>query len=212
MKKDTRLTTSGRRPEENHGIVNPPVYHASTIIRPSVEAYEKAEKTPFDGVYYGLHGTPTTFAFEEAVAALEGGYRCIATCSGLAAITGSLLAFLKAGDHLLMVDSAYGPTRRMCDSLLAGFGVETTYYDPLIGGGIEARMRPETKVVFVESPGSLTFEVQDVAAIAKAAHDGSAIVIMDNTWSAGLYFEPFEHGVDVSIQAATKYIGGHSDL
>ncbi len=212
MKKDTLLLNSGRKPEDHHGIVNPPVYHASTIIRASVEAYEKAENTPFDGVYYGLHGTPTTFAFEEAVASLEDGYRAVATCSGLAAIAGALLAFLKAGDRLLMVDAAYSPTRRLCDGLLAGFGIETTYYDPLIGDGIADLLRKETAAVFVESPGSLTFEVQDVAAIAKAAHDAGATVIMDNTWSAGLYFAPFDHGVDVSIQAATKYIGGHSDL
>ena len=212
MKKDTLLLNSGRKPEDHHGIVNPPVYHASTIVRANVEAYEKAGKTPFDGVYYGLHGTPTTFAFEEGVASLEGGYRAVATCSGLAAIAGALLAFLKAGDHLLMVDAAYSPTRRLCDGLLAGFGIETTYYDPLIGDGIADILRKETAAVFVESPGSLTFEVQDVAAIAKAAHDAGAAVIMDNTWSAGFYFAPFEHGVDVSIQAATKYIGGHSDL
>ncbi|MCW8970784.1 MAG: cystathionine beta-lyase, partial [Rhodospirillales bacterium] len=210
-RKDTNLTLSGRSPEDNHGIVNPPVYHASTVTFPTLAAMEDAAKHPLDGVYYGRYGTPTSFAFEEAVADLEGGDRCLSVGSGLAAIAVSLLAFLKKGDHLLMVDSVYFPTRKLCDGYLAGFGVETTYYDPMIGENIASLMRPETKVVFVEAPGSLTFEVQDIPAIARAAHAGGALVIMDNTWSAGYYFQPFERGVDVSVQAATKYIVGHSD-
>ena len=211
MKKDTIITTAGRRPEDNYGIVNPPVYHASTVTFPTVAALEAAQERPLDVVRYGRFGTPTTFALEEAVAALEGGYRSVSLPSGLAAVSVSLLAFLNAGDHLLMVDSVYHPTRKLCDGMLAGFGVETTYYDPMIGAGIAELMRPETKVVFVESPGSLTFEVQDVPAIAAAAQARGAIVVMDNTWSGGYYFSPFEHGVDVSVQAATKYIVGHSD-
>ena len=210
MKKDTRLLHAGRHPERFHGAVNPPVYHVSTVLHPSVAAMEKTGKTPFEGMRYGRFGTPTTFALEEAVAELEGGHRSVATSSGLAAITGSLLAFLKAGDHLLMVDTAYFPTRKFCDEVLSGLGIETTYYDPLIGGGIAALMRPNTKVVFTESPGSLTFEVQDVPAIAAAAHAGDAIVMMDNTWGV-LTFQPFTKGVDISIQAATKYIVGHAD-
>lgn len=210
MKKSTRILHAGRRPEQFHGAVNPPVYHASTILHPSVAAMEKSGKTPFEGVRYGRFGTPTTFALEEAVAELEGGHRTVATSSGLAAITGALLAFLKAGDHLLMVDTAYFPTRKFCDTVLAGLGIETTYYDPLIGGGIRTLMRPETRVVFTESPGSLTFEVQDIPAIAEAAHAGGAIVMIDNTWGV-LTFQPFTKGVDVSIQAATKYIVGHAD-
>lgn len=210
-KRDTRLIHAGGNPAAHKGVVNTPVYRASTVIYPTVEAMEDASKNPLDGVFYGRYGTPTSFAFEEAVAELEGANASISVCSGQAAITAALMAFLKTGDHLLMVDTVYGPTRKLCDRVLAGLGVETTYYDPLIGAGIAELMRPETKVIFTESPGSLTFEVQDIPAIAKAAHTGDAIVILDNTWSAGLYFQPFEHGVDVSVQAATKYIGGHAD-
>ncbi len=212
MKKDTIITTVGRRPEENFGVVNPPVHHASTILYPTIAALEEAERTPFDGVRYGRRGTPITFALEDAVTALEGGFRSIAMPSGLSAVTTALLAFLESGDHLLMVDSVYNPVRRTCDQLLAGLGIETTYYDPAIGEGIAALMRPETKVVYMESPGSLTFEVQDVPAITATAHAGGALAIFDNTWSAGYYFRPLDHGVDVSVQAATKYISGHSDV
>ncbi|RAU20925.1 cystathionine beta-lyase [Paramagnetospirillum kuznetsovii] len=210
MKKDTRILHAGRHPEKFDGAVNPPVFHASTILHPSVAAMEKSGKTPFEGVRYGRFGTPTTFALEEAVAELEGGHRAVATSSGLAAITGALMAFLKTGDHLLMVDTAYFPTRKFCDEVLKGLGVETTYYDPLIGAGIKALMRPNTKVVFTESPGSLTFEVQDIPAIAEVAHAGGAIVMIDNTWGV-LTFQPFAKGIDISIQAATKYIVGHAD-
>ncbi|MBI5164932.1 MAG: cystathionine beta-lyase [Magnetospirillum sp.] len=210
MKKDSRLVHAGRASDRYHGAVNVPVYHASTILHPSVAAMEEGGKTPFDGVRYGRFGTPTTFAFEDAIAAVEGGGKAIAVPSGLAAITASLMALLKSGDHLLMVDSAYFPTRKFCDSVLAGLGIATTYYDPAIGAGIAALMRPETKVVFVESPGSLTFEMQDIPAIAAAAHRGGARVVLDNTWGV-LNFQPFAHGVDVSLQACTKYVVGHAD-
>lgn len=210
MKKDSLLVHAGRHPERHHGAVNPPVYHASTILHPSVAAMEASGKKPFEGVRYGRFGTPTTFAFEEAVAAAEGGVKAVAMPSGLAAITGTLMALLKAGDHLLMVDTAYFPTRKFCDSVLAGLGIETTYYDPTIGAGIQALMRPNTRLVFTESPGSLTFEVQDIPAIAAVAHAGGALVAMDNTWGI-LTFQPFAHGVDVSIQACTKYVVGHAD-
>lgn len=215
MKKDTKITTFGRNPKNNHGVVNPPVYHASTIIYPSVAALEESRKKRskgIKGVYYGRTGTPTTHALEDAVAALEGGDQCIAMPSGLAAIAGALMAFLGAGDHLLMTDNVYDPTKTsVCKKTLEKFGIETTYYDPMIGGGIETLIKENTKVVFVESPGSQTFEVQDIPAIAKAAHNKGVIVVMDNTWSGGYYFQPFEHGVDVSVHAATKYIVGHSD-
>ena len=212
MKKETRIVNAGRDPRSNYGIVNPPVYHASTVIFPTVAALESSETSPFEGVRYGRYGTPTTQAFEAAVAVLEGGERCVSLPSGLAAIACALIAFVKAGDHVLVTDNVYGPTRgRLCDGLLRDFGVETTYYDPMIGAGIADLLRAETKVVFVEAPGSITFEVQDVGAIAAAAHAAGATVIMDNTWSGGLYFQPFEHGVDVSVHAATKYIVGHSD-
>ena len=214
MKEDTIITTVGRDPAANHGIVNPPVYHASTITHPTVAALQAARARRFEpGVYtYGRNGTPTHTALEEAVAAIEGGERAVCVGSGLAAINASILAFVEAGDHILMVDSAYGPARRFCDAFLGRFGVETTYYDPCIGGGIAALIKPRTKVVYVESPGSLTFEIMDIPAVAAAAHAAGAVVVMDNTWGAGLLFKPFEHGVDVSVQAATKYIVGHSDV
>ena len=211
MKKDTIIVNAGRRPEENYGIVNPPVYHASTVLFPSLDALEDSQGSKFDRVHYGRYGTPTTFALEEAVAALEGGDKCVTTPSGLAAIVIALLAFAKSGDHVLVTDSVYSPTRRFCNGMLTRFGVETSYYDPMIGAGIAHLIRPETKVVFTEAPGSLTFEVQDIPAIAAASHERGAVVVMDNTWSGGVFFDPFAHGVDVSIQAATKYIVGHSD-
>lgn len=205
----TRLVTAGRDPFANHGVVNPPVYHASTIVYPTLAALEEADRTPFEGTRYGRRGTPTTFALEDAVTALEGGYRTIAVPSGLNAITTCLLAFLKQGDHLLISDTVYAPTRRFCDVVLKGLGVTVTYVDPL--ADIAPLLRPETRVVFMESPGSLTYEIQDVAAAAAAARAAGAVSIIDNTWAAGLLFRPLEHGVDVTIQAATKYIVGHSD-
>lgn len=209
---ETRLVHSGRHPEEHAGAVNPPVYHVSTVLFPSVAALDAAVRDRLEPkLYYGRYGTPTSFALEEAIAALEGGSKCVATSSGLAAICATLCAFLKAGDHLLMVDSVYAPTRKFCDGVLRNFGVETTYYDPSLGSAIKDLMRPNTRVVFVESPGSLTFEVQDVPAIAAAAHAGGALVVMDNTWGTPLFFKPFAHGVDVSVQAATKYVVGHAD-
>lgn len=212
LEDETRLVHDGRHPEQQFGAVNPPVYHVSTVTFPTVAALEQATRNRLENrLYYGRYGTPTSFALEEAVAGLEGGAKCVATSSGLAAICATLCAFLKSGDHLLMVDSVYAPTRKFCDGVLANFGVETTYYDPLIGSGIAGLIRPNTRVVFVESPGSLTFEVQDIPAIAAAAHAKGAVVVMDNTWGTPLFFKPFAHGVDVSVQAATKYIVGHAD-
>jgi cystathionine beta-lyase len=163
---------------------------------------------------YGRRGTPTSEALEDALRALEGP-DCAGVAllpSGLAAISTALLAVLKAGDHLLVTDSVYQPTRKFCDGMLKRYGVTATYYDPLIGGGIAALIQPNTRAVFVEAPGSLSFEIQDVPAIAAAAHAKGAVVLMDNTWATSLYFRAFEKGVDLSIQAATKYIGGHSDV
>jgi cysteine-S-conjugate beta-lyase len=210
LRDETLIVTAGREPEDNFGVVNPPVYRASTILYPSVEAFEAPRQTR--GVYYGRGGVPTTFALEDAAAALDEARGAVITSSGKTAIAQAMLAFLEAGDHVLMVDSAYAPTRQLCDRVLARFGVEVTYYDPLIGAGIEALIRPKTRIVYCESPGSLTFEVQDVPAIAEVAHARGALVFLDNTWATGLYFKPFRHGVDVAINAATKYIGGHSDL
>jgi cystathionine beta-lyase len=213
MKDATRATHAGRRPHENHGVVNPPVYHASTILSPTLAALRALDEVEdADGTTYGVHGTPGTFAFEEAVAALEGGFRTRLASTGLLACAAPLLCYLSAGDHLLMVDTCYGPTRRFCNKMLKRMGIETTYYDPLIGGAIRDLTRPETKVVFTESPGSLTFEVQDIPAIAAEAKKRGCIVMMDNTWASPLYFKPLEHGADVSINAVTKYISGHSDL
>jgi cystathionine beta-lyase len=211
FKPDTLIVNAGRDPFAHDGLVNPPVTHASTVLFETLEDLERISASPFDHVYYGRAGTPVTFAFEEAVAEIEGGDKAIATGSGLAAIAAALMAFLKAGDHLLMVDSAYSPTRKLCDGLLKGFGVETTYYDPLIGSAIADLIRPETRAIFCESPGSLTFEVQDIPAITCAAHAANAVVILDNSWATPLYFRPFDHGIDVVIEAATKYLVGHSD-
>jgi cysteine-S-conjugate beta-lyase len=213
MKDSTRATHAGRRPHDNHGVVNPPVYHASTILSPTLAALRELDAMEdADATTYGVHGTPGTFAFEEAVAALEGGFRTRLASTGLLACAAPLLCYLSAGDHLLMVDACYGPTRRFCRKMLKRMGVETTFYDPLVGGAIRGLIRPETKVIFTESPGSLTFEVQDIPAIAAEAKRRGCTVMLDNTWASPLYFKPFEHGVDVSIQAVTKYIGGHSDL
>ncbi len=210
-KTDTLLTHAGRSPESNFGVVNPPVYHASTILHRSVAALEDSQRHRYDHTHYGRFGTPTTFAFEEAVAALEGGYRAIAFCSGAAACFAALLAFLKAGDHVLVPDSVYGPVRSFCNNFLARFGVATTFYDPLIGGGIAALVQERTRVIYLESPGSLTFEVQDVPAIVAVAKASGIATVFDNTWAAPLFFKPLAHGVDVTVIAATKYIVGHSD-
>jgi len=212
MKFDTRLVRSGSNPRDQGGAVNPPVFRASTIIFPTVEAMKESEKNKFDTTFYGVHGTPTSFALETAMAEVEEGYRAISVSSGLAAITTALISFLEAGDHLLMVDSVYAPTRNFCNTTLKRFGVKTTYYDPLIGSDIKNLLKPETKVIFTESPGSYTFEIQDIPSIVKVAHNHDIKVMIDNTWSAGQFFKPFNHKVDISIQATTKYQAGHADV
>ena len=214
MKEDTKIVHKGRDPDSNFGIINPPVYHASTIAWGSVAEMKRRRENRWEpGVYtYGRHGTPTHEALEEAYAAVSGGFRSVAVSSGLAAINAAMLAYLKQGDHVLMVDCVYGPARNFCDNVVGRFGVETTYFDPAIGAGIKDLIRPNTKIVYVEAPGSLTFEMQDIPAIAAEAHKAGCVVMMDDTWSAGIYFKPFEHGVDVCAMAATKYIVGHSDV
>lgn len=208
----TVLAHAGRHPRENHGMVNPPVYHSSTVLWPTVAAMDEAHAGFEHGIYsYGRVGTPTSEAFEDAVTALEGGYGTVAVSSGLAAVNVALTAFVKAGDHVLVTDSAYGPTRRYADSVLSRFGVEVEYYDPLAGAGIEALFRGNTRLVYLESPGSLTFEVQDVPAIAAAARSRGVLTALDNTWATPLGFDAFGHGVDVTLHAATKYMVGHSD-
>ncbi len=212
-KADTLLTRLGRDPKRQHHAVNPPVYHASTLAFDTVAGFEAAISGKVDKgtLCYGRYGTPTTFALEDAVAALEGGYGSIAVPSGLAAISCAILAFVGAGDHILVTDSVSDPARQACELLLKRFGVETSYYDPLIGAGIAGLIRPNTRLVYLESPGSFTFEIQDVPAIAEAAHKAGLVVLLDNTWATPLYFRAFDHGVDVSILAGTKYIVGHAD-
>ena len=210
LKPATRLVVGGRDPAANHGFVNPPVHHVSTVLYPTAEDF-LARRARY---LYGRRGTPTSEALEDALRALEGP-ECAGVAllpSGLAAISTALLAVLNAGDHLLVTDSVYQPTRKFCDGMLKRYGVATTYYDPLIGGGIDALIQLNTRAVFVEAPGSLSFEIQDIPAIAAAAHSKGAVVLMDNTWATPLYFRAFDKGVDLSIQAATKYIGGHSDV
>jgi len=210
IKSATRLVTAGRDSQAYHGFVNPPVYHASTLLYPTA-ADQIAHRSRYQ---YGRRGTPTSEALEQALAALEGdGCAGVALLpSGLAAISTALLAVAGAGDHTLVTDSVYRPTRNFCNSVFKRLGVETTYYDPLIGADIAKLFKPNTRAVFVEAPGSQSFEMQDIPAIAKVAHDKGALVLMDNTWATPLYYRTFEKGVDLSIQAGTKYIGGHSDI
>jgi cystathionine beta-lyase len=210
LKPATRLISGGRDPEANHGFVNPPVHHVSTVLYPTAEDF-LARRARY---LYGRRSTPTSEALEDALRELEGpGCAGVALLpSGLAAVSTALLAMLDAGDHVLVSDSVYQPTRRFCDSVLTRYGITTTYYDPWIGAAIASLIGPRTRAVFVEAPGSLSFEMQDVPAIAAAAHAARAVVLMDNTWATPLYFRAFDKGVDLSIQAATKYIGGHSDL
>jgi cystathionine beta-lyase len=207
---DTKVVSGGRDPMSYHGFVNPPVYHASTVLYPSAEDF-LAHRARYQ---YGRRGTPTTEALELALQELEGS-QCAGVSllpSGLAAISSAFLAVVHAGDQVLVTDSAYGPARIFCDQILTRLGVTVTYYDPLIGAGIGELIRPNTRLVYLESPGSLSFEMQDTGAITKVAHSKNALVLMDNTWATPLYFRPLDHGVDMVIQAGTKYIGGHSDL
>lgn len=211
---DTRILHVGRNPHQFGGVVNTPVYRTSTVLAPTLADWEhekRAQAAGDDHHTYGRFGTPTTRSLEKAIAELEGGAHALVYPSGLAACTHALMAFLSAGDHVLLSDSVYGPTRSFACNVLRRFGVEVDFYDPVVGAGIEQLMRINTRVVYTEAPGSLTFEMQDIPAIAEVAHRHGAVVIMDNTWASPLYFKPFEHGVDVSIQAATKYIVGHSD-
>ena len=207
---ETRLVTAGRDTQAQKGFVNPPVVHGSTVLYPSAEDL-RAHRGEFQ---YGRHGTPTTKALQEVLMALEGP-RCTGVGlapSGLAAISTTLLAVTKAGDHILVCDTVYRPSRNFCNGMLARYGVETTYFDPLIGSGIENLFKPNTRAVLVEAPGSQSLEMPDLPAIAAVAHARGALVIDDNTWATPLYHRSLDQGVDISMQAATKYIGGHSDI
>ena len=208
----TRLTHAGRHPHDNHGVVNPPVYHASTILQPTLAQWEASRRPGWTGYRYGRWSTPTSNAFEEAVTEFYGAAGTVAVSSGKAAITNALLACVSPGQHLLVTDNAYGPTRRFSDAFLSRFGVEVTYFDPAIGAGIAEMFRPETVAVYTEAPGSHTFEISDIPAIAAAAHRHGAVVLMDNTWASAIYFDAFAHGVDIVVEAVTKYICGHSDV
>ena len=216
MKKTTRLIHGGRKAAYPPGTVNLPVARASTVLFESLDRLAETQKL-FDAgeriATYGIVNMPQRNAFEELVCELEGGHRAVTVPSGLAAVAVAIMAVVRAGDHVLMVDSVYGPSRTFCDRTLAKFGVETTYYDPLASGEeVAARMQGNTTVVYVESPGSLTFEVQDVPAICRAAHAKGAFVIADNAWGTGLYYPVMDYGVDLVVQPATKYLGGHSDV
>jgi cysteine-S-conjugate beta-lyase len=207
---ETTLATAGRDTKAQKGFVNPPVVHGSTVLYPSADDLH-AHRGEYQ---YGRRGTPTTKALQQAMMALEGG-QCAGVGiapSGLAAITTTLLAVLKAGDHLLVCDNAYRPTRNFCNGILARYGVETTYFDPLIGRGIAELFKANTRAVLVEAPGSQSFEMPDIPVIASVAHARGALVIDDNTWATPLFHRSLDQGVDISVQAATKYIGGHSDI
>ncbi|MEA3038995.1 MAG: cysteine-S-conjugate beta-lyase [Sphingomonadales bacterium] len=209
---DTKLTHGGRREEWRGRLVNPPVHRGSTILFESV-AEMRAAAPEFGKAYYGLHGTPTQWALAEGLTGLEpGAAGTFLYSSGLAAVTAALLTILSAGDELLVTDSVYGPTRRFCDGLLRRYGVSTRYYDPLIGDGIAELIGDKTKAILLESPGSVTMEVQDVPAICAAARARGVATLIDNTWATPLFFPALAHGCDMSILAATKYVGGHADL
>lgn len=207
LKPDTLTVTAGREPAHFYGFVNPPVAHGSTVIYPTV-AELRNENARYS---YGRRGGPAHETLEMAIAAIEGGHGCRITPSGKAAVALAVFAAVKAGDHILIADNVYLPTRRFVDAILTRLGIEVTYFDPQMGAGIRQIMRPNTSLVVFESPGSLTFEVVDIPATTAAAHAGGALVIMDNTWASPYFCKPISHGVDLSVQAATKYVVGHSD-
>ncbi len=209
----TQVAHNGRNKSISSGFVNPPIYHGSTVLFDSYEDFKNSRnrRGQRNQVIYGRYGTPLTFSLETALAELEGADAAIATPSGLSAIVTALNSFVKQGDHILVVDSVYQPTRKYCDQVLARFGIQTEYYDPTIGNDIEELIKPNTAVIFLESPGSQTFEMQDIPAITAVARQHGVISILDNTWATPIFLKPFELGVDISVHAATKYITGHSD-
>lgn len=208
----TRLVHAGSRPADQLGYVNPPIYRGSTVLYEDVAALQSSQADPLrrELPAYGRFGTPTSRAFETALAELEGGAATVTTCSGLSAVTTAILAFVQAGDHILVSDSVYRPTRRFCDSL-ASFDIMTEYYDPEIGAGIADLMLPNTRLIYLESPGSDTFEVQDVPAIAQVGRAHGVVTIVDNTWATPLFCQPLALGADVVVHSATKYLTGHAD-
>jgi cystathionine beta-lyase len=208
-KKNTILTHAGSKPKEYHGAVNVPPHRMSTIVFNTYEEFEKVPNVPFS---YGRAGTPSSAAFEEGIALIEGAYRSVATCSGLSAILTALVAFAKHGDHLLLPDNVYGPSRKTSEEILRKFGVDVEYYPPMVGDGIAKYFKPNTKLLFIEAPGSLTFEVPDIGALVAAAKKAGVKTAIDNSWGTPLFMKPMDLGIDVSVMAATKYIAGHSDV
>ncbi|MCE3255320.1 MAG: metC [Rickettsiaceae bacterium] len=219
IKEATKIIHAGRNPKEQGWMVNPPIHQTSTIVFPSLRDLMYAERgysnndlvEPYE-LKYGRYGTQSNFSLEKAIAELENGYNTFVTSSGAAAINTALVAFLKQGDHMLLVDNTYSPTRGFADKFLKKMGVETTYYNPTIGEDIKKLIKKNTKVIFMESPGSLSFEVQDVPTICKIAKKHNIVTILDNSWASGIYYKPLDHGVDISVMAVTKYINGHSDV
>ena len=211
---ETHVVQAGRRPEWTGAVVNPPVWRASTILYEDCAALKAGNATNEDGrFFYGRRGTPTQWSLADALTEMEPGAEgTMLFSSGVAAVSVALISVLKPGDHLLMVDSAYDPTRIFCDGFLKSWGVETTYYDPLVGAEIASLIQPNTRAIFMESPGSLTFEVQDVPAIVAVAKTHGVATLIDNTWATSVYLKPLSLGVDMSVVAATKYIVGHSDV
>ena len=208
----TRLLHSDSSVPEGYRSLTTPVYRGSTTLFPSSSAVTDRWDQERIGYTYGLYGTPTTLDLAARICELEGGRYTILTPGGQSAISLIDFALLKSGDHMLVPHSIYGPNRKLSSALLSRFGIESSFYDPLIGAGIAELIRENTRLVWTESPGSVTMEVQDVPAIAAAAHARNVTVVLDNTWSAGVLFDAFEHGADVTMQALTKYVGGHSDL
>ncbi|MEG9861351.1 MAG: cystathionine beta-lyase [Parvularculales bacterium] len=209
QERDTTLVHAGTNPHAHEGAFNTPVYHASTILFPTVKDLEDNQTRPLS---YGIRGTPTMRALQEALTELEDAHGAIITPSGLSAVTTALLSVLKSGDHVLIADSVYSPTRHFCAKILPRYGIDVSFYPPRIGAAISDLFRAETCAVFLESPGSLTFDIQDVPAIADSAHKAELWVLMDNSWASPLFFQPLHHEVDISIQALTKYVSGHADV
>jgi cystathionine beta-lyase len=215
----TRIIHAGRNPKEQGWMVNPPIYQSSTIVFPTYQDFLYGEQgysnndlvKPYE-LKYGHYGTQSNFAIEKAIAEIENGYNTFVTSSGKAAVYMAIMAFAGNGDHMLMVDNAYSPTRSFCNNFINKFGVETTFYDPYVGADIEKLIKPNTKVIFMESPGSLSYEVQDIKAICEVAKKHNIVTIVDNSWASGIYFKPLNHGADISLMAVTKYINGHSDI
>ncbi len=209
---ETIAVHAGRDPSVHAGTVNPPIFHASTILYDRMEDYDRRRDRFFDGVGYGLYNTPSTLALASAVAAIENAEHCVIVSSGTAAIATALSAFVGQGANVLIPDNVYNATRTFCDEVLGRFGVTSTSYNPEIGAGIAALMREDTSVVFLESPGSLTFEVQDVPAIARIARENGAVSVIDGTWASPIFMRALDLGADVALQSGTKYLSGHSDV